>query len=158
MSMLDYFGAPRVRCGAAAPVVFGVLCFALIVSAKAHAQEFGRCQTGGNEGAALLNYGRELATNSDSIHVATRQRYHIPATDSSNVTLVTSDSVCALAGDAYNAHLSVARRTANRAVYVLRIGSVYIVTDPRLLPAGVHGLIPNMVFDADFALLAQFAA
>jgi hypothetical protein len=109
-------------------------------------------------GPALLSYGRELATNTDSIYVAHRQRYHITATDSSNVALVTSDSVCALAGDAYNANLSPAYQSASRAVYVVRIGNVYIVTDPSFLSGGAHGYIPHMVFDANFVLLAAFGA
>jgi hypothetical protein len=116
----------------------------------------GRCLTGGDEAASLLGYGEALATLTDSIYAVHRQRYHIPMTDSSNVELVTSDSVCALAGDAFNAHLTSAHQRANRPVYVVRIGTVYIVSDPSLAVPG--GLTPNMVFDADFALLAQFVA
>jgi hypothetical protein len=158
MPSLHYSGTSMARFTAAALLALSALGYAFVPSKKAYAQGSGRCQSGGDEAAALLSYGKELATNTDSIYVATRQRYHITATDSSNVELVTSDSVCALAGDAYNAHLSVAHQSANRAVYVVRIGSVYIVTDPSFLPAGVHGLVPNMIFDANFALLAQFAA
>lgn len=158
MPKLHYSGTPRARFSAAALLTLSALGYAFMSSQKAHAQGSGRCQIEGDEAAALLSYGKELATNTDSIYVATRQRYHITATDASNVALVTSDSVCALAGDAYNAHLSVAHQSANRAVYVVRIGSVYIVADPSFLPPGVHGLIPNMIFDASFTLIAQFAA
>jgi len=158
MPKLHYPGTSRVRFSAAALLTLSAFGCAFMSSRNAHAQGSGRCRTGGDEAAALLTYGKELATNTDSMYVATRQRYHITATDSSNVALVTSDSVCALAGDAYNAHLSVAHQTASRAVYVVRIGSVYIVTDPSFLPPGVHGLIPNMIFDATFTLIAQFAA
>jgi hypothetical protein len=35
---------------------------------------------------------------------------------------------------------------------------VCISSDPSILSAGEPGLIPNMVFDANFDLLAQFAA
>ena len=157
MPALNYFGLSRRGFGVAA-VALSALCIAFVSSNEANGQGTGRCQSGGDEADALLSYGKELATSTDSIYVATRQRYHIVATDSSNVALVTSDSVCSLAGDAYNAHLSVAHQVANRAVYVVRVGDVYIVTDPSFLPTGVHGLIPNMVFDANFVLLAQFAA
>ncbi|MEO7042992.1 MAG: hypothetical protein ABI035_12080 [Gemmatimonadaceae bacterium] len=116
-----------------------------------------RCLTGGDEAPALHGYGEALATLTDSIYAVTRQRYHIPMTDSSNVELVTSDSVCALAGDAFNAHLTSAQQRVNRPVYVVRVGTVYIVSDPSLA-APLSGLTPNMVFDSDFALLAQFVA
>lgn len=158
MPAVSYSGLSRISSAVSTLLTSSALCLAFASGKEAHAQGPGRCQVAGDEAAALLSYGKALATDTDSVYVATRQRYHIPATDSLNVALVTSDSICALAGDAYNSHLSTAHQIANRPVYVVRIGNVYIVSDPSFLPPGVHGLIPNMVFDASFVLLAQFAA
>jgi hypothetical protein len=148
-------GFARTRVLAGTLIALSALTFALQGAA---AQEAGRCRISGSEADVLLGIGKRLAADPDSAYSIRRQRYHIPATDSSNVSLVTTDSVCALAGNAYNANLDSVYQVMNRSVYVVRVGSVYIVSDPAFVENGGHGYIPTMVLDANFVLLATFAS
>lgn len=116
-----------------------------------------RCRTTGDEALVLVAYARMLAAETSREMQVTRKSYHIPPTDTANVELVTEDAVCARAGDAFNADLPPSLRIANRAVYVVRIGQVYIATDPAAQPVR-GGLVPNIVFDGEFRVLARFAA
>lgn len=116
-----------------------------------------RCRTTGDEALVLVAYAKMLAADTSGEMQAKRTSYYIPPTDTANVELVTDDAVCARAGDAFNADLPPSLRITNRAVYVVRIGQVYIVTDPTAQPVR-GGLVPNIVFDRRFRVLARFAA
>lgn len=142
------FGLLRIRFIAMAFLALGTFGFAIPRSAT---QGTGRCRVSGDEADVLLGASKRLAANTDSVSALRRQRYHIPATDSINVTLVTADSVCALAGDAYNANLDSAFQVVNRAVYVVKIGTVYMVCDPSFVETGSHGYIPNGLVPASWS-------
>jgi len=104
----------------------------------------------------LRDYVVRLVTEADTALVATRIRYQLPKVAASKVTVVTSASICANAGNAYHAAVTSPGTAAiSRTLVVLKVGSTrYVVTDPSQT-AGEFQMYA--VFDSKWKWLAGFA-
>jgi hypothetical protein len=78
---------------------------------------------------------RHLADTTNTSKVAVRARLKLPATDTSQIVLVTNDSICTRARQVVDSLIHADNPSApnplpSRAFYVIRIGSVFAVRDP----------------------------
>jgi hypothetical protein len=102
---------------------------------------------------ALRNYALRLATDGSADMDSTRTRYGLVMVAASEVQIVTDKPTCASAARKFH-HAVGEKGKADRLVYVVRIGTRYIVTDPdeHMGEFSVH-----VVFDSKFKQLASFA-
>ena len=108
------------------------------------------------ESASLLrDYVVLLVTGSDTGSVATRDRYQLPATQASKVTVETSTNVCNNAGAAYHAAEDTAGTPPiSRTLVVVKVASSrYVVLNPGHL-AGEYEV--QIVFDSRWNVLCRF--
>jgi hypothetical protein len=117
------------------------------------AGQTGSCLPLDDEATGMLNWATHLATGTDSSTIASRQGLQVPAVAANRVKLVTKASTCKKASDAYSAALNEPSNPG-RAVYVVQIGSVYLVEDPTQL---IREWTQGMVFDRKFVLLERYA-
>ncbi|MEP6621834.1 MAG: hypothetical protein ABJE47_21090 [bacterium] len=68
------------------------------------------------------------------------------------IVAVFDEHVCAPLRDAYNSALPSAKQASGRSVYVIRVGTVYVVDDPTL-KFGEFGL--KMTIDQSHIVLTQ---
>ena len=80
-----------------------------------------------------------------------REAYELPALNSSDVVLVSSDSLCAVASDAINLTSGIVEL---RQVHLIAAGDVYVVLDPAII-VGDRRLI--WIFDSSWGCLATVA-
>lgn len=73
---------------------------------------------------------KNVVTSTDTGIVAVRQRQQLPAVAASQVTYVTDNAVCATVEQPYSAALAGNGITPSLQVYVIKIGTVYVVWDP----------------------------
>ena len=97
-----------------------------------------------------MEYAKKLATATSGEYAETREVYRLPAVAASEVVLVSNDSTCRVAAAAYNRE--VEGSNPDRAVFVVRVGTVYIVVDPTY-HTGEFGAY--MIFNAAFDQLLE---
>jgi len=105
----------------------------------------------------MIEMVRSFALATDSGWVAARDARGIPAvTSASNVVLVTSENTCKSANTAYQTVATGDRQTLTGRVYVVRVGTSYVVWDPgyrynAASPADIY-----MVFDSRWVKKSMF--
>lgn len=104
--------------------------------------------------AQLISYLQLLVTATDTGTITRRQTWGLPATSSSNVTLVTDSRTCAKAADAYSADEDTLNPVAGRQAYVIKVATVYVVWDPTVR-AGEWGAYRTL--DSRFNVIASIA-
>lgn len=100
-----------------------------------------------------VNWLTLVATSSDSEYAARRQRYGIPATQPNKISYVTEETVCMAAAAAYQQAVGTQPPPGGRRVYVVKVGSVYVVRDPQELAGEWER---SLVFDKNFNLLSAY--
>jgi hypothetical protein len=75
--------------------------------------------------------------------------------DSSTVVLVTDKTTCTKAMKAYNSVLGQGAPPPSGSVYVIKVGSAYIVRDPAIHASGYAA---DVVLDSGFRVKAQLLA
>lgn len=90
----------------------------------------GQCRGPDAVSAQLISYLQDLVTATDTGTVARRQTWGLPATSSSNVTLVIDSRTCAKAADAYSADEDTLNPMVGRQAYVVKVATLYVVWDP----------------------------
>ncbi len=99
----------------------------------------------------VMQNAASVASGADSVSARLRTAFHLPAVGTDQVTLVATDSICALAAAAFFGSFSSDNGTA-RPVWVLKVGtSRYIVFDGQ---HQVGGRDIQVVLDEDFNYLA----
>ena len=88
----------------------------------------------------------------DTALASARTMMAFPAVADSAIVVVTDESICTQARDAYNASLPTINQTSGRRVYVVRVGTVFSVDDPTL-KFGEFGLA--MTLSQTFAVLSK---
>jgi hypothetical protein len=90
------------------------------------------CRAADDSSFDLIEMIRTYALATDSIGKATADSLGIPAVASAaSIRLVTRESVCRSANSAYQAAATGARQTLSGRVYVVQVGSAYVVWDPQ---------------------------
>lgn len=132
--------------------LFTGICLTVAVVAPGAAQ----CRAADAQTVNMIRYMTVLATApaADSEHVAKRHNYGIPSTTASKISLVTSGRTC---GNALQAFLQAVPglSPAPTNVYVVSVGSVYVVWSPG--PFSGAEYIPHVVMDSKFAVKSKFA-
>lgn len=95
----------------------------------------------------LRDYLVQLDTSADSVDVDQRIGFGLPAVPVSSIAIQTDSLTCERAATAYYSRL--ASPPSNRAVAVVRMGSVYVVGDPRVTVGEFTGYA---VFDTTFTV------
>jgi hypothetical protein len=108
----------------------------------------------------MLSDFKHLADTTDTASTAARAKFEIPAVDSSQVTLVASDSICTRARQALDSLIHATSPNALnplpiRSLYVIRIGTVTAVRDPGSLAKEYS---PVDFFDEHWAFLSTMMA
>lgn len=125
---------------------------ALLVSApRLHAQS---CRAADSTSTFMLNAVRHMMTSSDSHIVSERQTLQLPLIPADSVVLVTDQSVCSEMATAYSGALSP-NKTPSGQVYVVRVGTVYVVRDPAIV-TGEY--VTEMVISNQGVVLARYGS
>ena len=144
------FGEPGFQASQTAMPLLVVAGLA-IAGTRAAAQ----CRGADSTGAPMIHKWKALMVTTDS---ATRQalsRNGVSQVDSSSVVFVTDPAICAKAMKAYNGVLGPGARPPSGAVYVIKVGTAYIVRDP-VQRGGEFAL--EVVLDSRFRVKAQLLA
>jgi hypothetical protein len=90
------------------------------------------CRPADSRSVHYLNAMRTLATNTDAEYVATRGRLRVPNVPATQVAYVTDEKVCNKAVQAFAAAAGTRSDgvVPSGQVYVVRVGTVYVVRDP----------------------------
>jgi hypothetical protein len=123
----------------------------LVVGSPLTGQSSQPCRPAEARVTRLKSWVTRVATGSDSIDIANRARYHIPATTAGSIAFVTDSSTCQQAINAYAT--SVGDTTATRRVYLLRVDTTYVALDPET--RGGEWKVA-MVMSSVFAVLTRF--
>ncbi len=113
----------------------------------------GGCHASTSESTSGLGWLTTLVTSNEATTVAFKNLLHITATSASQVSFVTTDSVCTAAAKARAAEMQVPYDST--AIYVYKVGNVY-VTDQHVgtAMAGKMGWRAMHVFDLNYNFLA----
>jgi hypothetical protein len=114
------------------------------------------CRAASDDSEYLLTTIKQYALAIEPQWIETRDSLRIPGVSSADsVVLITKESTCKAANAAYRAAATGARQTLTGRVFVVRVGSHYVVHDPGyLFRIGGHGA--HMVFDSRWALRRTF--
>ena len=128
-----------------------------LVAVNAQAQTYTCLPDTAEQAEVLRNYIVSLVTGTDSVTVAFRTRYNLPAVTASKVTVVTTGSVCTQAGGAYHAAVTQpGTPPSSRTLVVIKVSTTrYVVLDPNE-HAGEFAL--HVVFDKNWNDLAGFGS
>ena len=104
------------------------------------------------EAEVLYNTIVSLVTGTDSLAVATRNAYQLPAVAASKVNVITTSSTCTRAGAAYHAAVTPPGTPAvSRTLVVIKVGTTrYVVVDPN---QRAGRFMEHEVFDSHWTLL-----
>jgi hypothetical protein len=134
-----------------------LMLFVLVPGAKLRAQTY-RCASATSDDAVnMREYMVSLVTaTTDTSLVAMRTTYHLPALDSSKVSIVTTAKTCASAAIAYNKAIHGPDASAvSRTIVVVKIGTTrYALLDP-LERYGEYEI--NVITDSNFVVLNTFS-
>jgi hypothetical protein len=100
----------------------------------------------------MLNAIKHMMTSADSNVASERRANHLPLIVADSAVLVRDDSVCARMAAAYSGALSASQTPSGR-VYVLKVGTAYVVRDPAIV-TGEYGL--EMVITEHGVVLARY--
>lgn len=123
-----------------------VAVLALVAAPRAGAQV---CRAADDSSAGMIQMVKNYALASDSTMRDTRDSLRIPAVAlASDVVLVTKEATCKSANTAYQAVATGARQTLTGRVYVVRVGTSYVVWDPGYAYNASYPTDIYMVFDS----------
>ena len=101
----------------------------------------------------LRDFLVQLDTSADSSNVEQRTAFSLPVVPATEVVVVADSLVCAQAAAAYYRRLK--NPPADQAVAVVRVGSMYVVGDPRVT---VGEFTAYAIFDSTFSVnVSNFA-
>lgn len=115
------------------------------------------CRAADDSSFDMIEMIKSYALATDSIGQAVRDSLRIPAVASAgNVVLITKENTCKSANTAYQNVASGARQTLSGRVYVVQVGTSYVVWDPsyRFDPAAASDVF--IVFDSRWARKSIF--
>lgn len=105
----------------------GAITLSAVLTSPLHAQ----CLAADSTSAALIRSVTKMATSTDSTVVLNRQDVGIPAVPASQISLVTTKSVCSKAVQAAAAGFTRSDGVLPSAsAYVVKVGTTYVVADP----------------------------
>jgi hypothetical protein len=105
---------------------------ALFITGSSAAANAQTCRAADDSSADMIAMIKSYALATDSIGKATADSLGIPAvTSASNIQLITKEATCKSANTAYQAGATGARQTLSGRVYVVQVGSSYVVWDPQ---------------------------
>lgn len=125
----------------------------MVATIPANAQTASTCRASDANAVRLLGYVRQLVTSADPVRVRVRDSLGLPATSSSNVSLVTDNLVCDKVAQGVNAATGTSGLT--RHLYVLKVGPYYAAQDPDH-PSGEWW--PTVSLDKQFHVLGVVLA
>ena len=125
---------------------------ALAVSVPAHGSE-AQCRVADSVGVKLIKHWRNLVVNPDSRVRLALSDLGITQVDSSTVVLVSDKTACTKAMKAYNATLDANSPQPSGSVYLLKVGSRYVVVDPAHYSSGWNHVV---VLDNKFVRIDSF--
>ena len=135
-----------------------VLSLLVLLTVFGSAQARGQvCRAADDSSYAMIEMVKSFALATDSSWVAARDARGIPAASSANtVVLITRENTCKSANTAYQSVATGARQTLTGRVYVVQVGTSYVVWDPGYRydiasPADIY-----MVFDSRWAKKSIF--
>jgi len=109
------------------------LIIALVAGSSAgdaHAQTV--CRAADDSSFDMIEMIKTYALATDSVGTAAADSLGIPAVASASaIQLITKESICRSANAAYQAVASGARQTLSGRVYVVQVGTAFVVWDPR---------------------------
>ena len=130
------------------------LLFVILATPKASAQ----CRAADDSSYNMVERVKKYSlVTSDTTYNSTRIALALPAiTSASQIALVTKASTCKSANTAYQAAATGARQTLTGRVYVVHVGTSYVVWDPwyqfnTAVPADIY-----MVFDSQWVKRSIF--
>lgn len=132
----------------------GLISLILVVSLtagtrSAAAQTLPPCTADSGGRAGMLSYLKRLAPATDTASTNTKTALHIPTVAASQVTAVTTASICTSAGQAVSRVLGVTPPNG-RSVAVIKVGNAYVVKDPTVLTGD---WTEHFVFNNNFQIL-----
>ena len=115
------------------------------------------CRAADDSSYDMIELVKSYAMASDSIGRATRDSLRIPAVASaSSIALVTKQTTCKSANTAYQSVATGDRQTLSGQVFVVQVGTVYVVWDPSYRTISAQPQDVNIVFDSKWNKLSIF--
>lgn len=113
-----------------------------------------QCRAADSTSTVMITRWRSLMVDTNGSVRLALQRNFIAQVDSSTVVLVTDKNTCSKAMRAYNDVRGAGSQPPSGAVYVIKVGTVYIVRDPvqRNPESGWYG---DVVLDSGFRVKSQ---
>lgn len=113
------------------------------------------CRGSDSTSTFILNATRNLVSSSVPQLIAERQTLHLPAVAPETVVLVADTTICSQMATAYSGALAASSGTPSGSVYVVQVGTVYVVRDPAIV-AGEFAV--EMVIDGQGHVLARYTS
>jgi hypothetical protein len=131
-----------------------VLLLLTVGTAKAQSQV---CRAADDSSYDMIEMVKSYAMATDSIGQAVRDSLRIPAVVSAgDIVLITKENVCKSANNAYQSIASGARGTLSGRVYVVQVGTSYVVWDPSYRYSTADQADVFIVFDSRWARKSIF--
>jgi hypothetical protein len=108
------------------------------------------CLSGDEMAQAKLEWAKWIAASSETEAASARARLNIPSTTVGEVTIVTDAATCQKAVQAYATDAGI---SPSRTVYLVKIGTSYVLTDPNMT---FYESYPAIVLDSRFRILTRF--
>jgi hypothetical protein len=124
-------------------------CAALLVFASAPRAQAQVCRPADDSSFDMIEMIKSYAIPSNSRYAAARDSLRIPAVSSpGSITLVTKEVTCKSANTAYQKVATGARETLSGRVYVVQVGTSFVVWDPAYRYNANSPAETYMVFDS----------
>ena len=133
----------------------GQLAFVLCLLAASAARGGAQCRSADSSGTDMLEKYKSDLRSTDPYMRLELSRNGISQVDPNTVVLVTDRTVCSKAMKAYNTAASGNGVTPSGSVYVVKIGTVYVVKDPVQTSTGWE---LEVVLDSQFKVIAKLLA
>lgn len=126
----------------------------LLAAPRAEAQI---CRAADDSSAGMIQMVKNYALATDSATKEGRDTLRIPAVSlASDVALITKEATCKSANTAYQLVATGARQTLTGRVYVVRVGTSYVVWDPGYAFDPSYAVDIYMVFDSRWVHKSTF--
>jgi hypothetical protein len=133
-------------------ITIAALGLTLVVSNSLPAQS---CRGADSTSTFMLNATRNLVSSTLPQLIRERQSLHLPAVSPETVVLVADTMRCSQMATAYAGVLAASSGKPSGRVYVLQVGTVYVVRDPAIV-AGEFAV--EMVIDDQGHVLARYTS
>lgn len=129
------------------------LAVAAVVTAAAPRSVEAQCRGLDSLGTQMVGNWRNLMVNPNPQVRAWLQQFGIAQVDSATVVLVSDKTACSKALKSYNASLGPGSQPPSGSVYVVKVGTMYVVRDPVQKGGGWYH---DVVLDNRFFMAAKF--